>query len=644
MRCLVPTLLALVLAAVAPWPGAGTNATAAARRQAAPALLSQQELADLIDQSLAAAWQEQKLQPTAPADDAVWLRRVSLDLCGSIPDRDEVARFLEESAPDKRARKIDEYLADRRFAENLSYLWTNLLLASAGKDAERTKSWVQPWIETQIQAGMPYRELVHHMIADAGSTIDPGSLSFILSYRDAIETIAGVSARTFLGLQIQCAQCHDHPFDKWKQTDFNRFTGFFLDMRADHVPTARKGVPLFRVLDMTPEWDLRARLHRIIASHDKGDGEGGDMMSGGGGAMSEAPDDTMVTDAMSATPPESAPSRPATEANSAALVELIKLCRQAENGKAEGLEQLDADPKKFEEFSARLAPDARDLLKRWHDRRAAFGTAGYLDGTPYESKEGVTRRAALADWMTSAENPWFAKAAVNRLWKLLFAKGLTEPVDDLSAKDDRVATELLDRLAEEFNKHGTDLRFLAGALARTHAYALSNSVVTDEAERDGAERWFAAHAPRSFTPEQMTNSLLAATAVEDANGRRGASPSEAARARLLDEMTGYFGTKGGGNEGFAANIPQALFLMNGGYADRGEGMRHSAMFTAFSDDKRSAAERLRPLFLATLSRPPTAAEAEKLTPLALHAKSGPAAGFDDLFWSLVNSTEFHTNH
>src|SRR5262245_56012048 len=306
MRWLAPALLALLLAAVAPWPGPGPRALAAPRPQEAAAKpLTQQELADVVDAALEAGWKEQELEPTAPADDATWLRRLSLDLCGSIPDRGEVERFLSESAADKRSKKIDEYLADRRFAENLSYLYTNLLLASSGKDAERTKPWVQPWIESQIEKGVPYRELVHHVIADAGSTTDPGSLSFILSYRDAIETIAGVTARTFLGLQIQCAQCHDHPFDKWKQTDFNRFTGFFLEMRADHVPTNRKGVPLFRVLDMTPEWDLKERLHRIVAvSREKG--AGGEMMAGGGdgGAMAASSDDTMVSDVMRAPPSE----------------------------------------------------------------------------------------------------------------------------------------------------------------------------------------------------------------------------------------------------------------------------------------------------------------------------------------------------
>jgi hypothetical protein len=143
----------------------------------------------------------------------------------------------------------------------------------------------------------------------------------------------------------------------------------------------------------------------------------------------------------------------------------------------------------------------------------------------------------------------------------------------------------------------------------------------------------------------MTNSLLTATALEDANGHRATTPPEAARSRLLDEMNGYFGTKGmGGNDAFAANIPQSLFLMNGGYADRGDGMRHSAMYAVFADEKLGAAERLAPLFLATLGRPPTAAECARLEPLALHAKNGTAAGFEDLFWSLVNSTEFHTNH
>src|SRR5688572_7085656 len=224
-----------------------------------------QALAERIDSALVQEWKQQGLVPALSADDATWLRRLSLDLCGAIPRPGETERFLADPSPDKRERKIDEYLADRRFADNQAQIWSDLLLSASGKDALRTEPWILAFLEEEFAKGTSFATITELLIRDSGTREEPGSLGFILSYRDAIETLSGVTARAFLGLQIQCAQCHDHPYDTWKQDDFNRFTGFFYDMRADHVPGGKSKDGLFRVDDSSPERNLELRVRRMLS-------------------------------------------------------------------------------------------------------------------------------------------------------------------------------------------------------------------------------------------------------------------------------------------------------------------------------------------------------------------------------------------
>jgi len=541
---------------------------------------SPQALADLIDRALESEWEARKLDAATPADDATWLRRLSIDLCGTIPARAEAAAFLADDRPDRRQRKIDEYLADRACAENLSYLWSNALLSGAQRGPEAMR--LRPWLERQFEANVPFADVTRALLGSTGRTDENGATSFVLAYANDIEALASVTARTLLGVQIQCAQCHDHPYDRWKQSDFNGFTGFFLGVRASRTSEVPQ---VYRLSDAPPEEVRRDHLRRIVKA----------------------------------------------------------LRRQPMSDGEPGMIDPDAD---LDVQIARLPAAQRERLEKARERQTNFGDARFLDGAAYRDSRLLTRRAALAEWVTDPKNPWFAQAVVNRTWGHLFGRGLTEPIDDLTGSQDRILPQLLDTIARQFVQSGTDLRYLLSALVRTRAYALGNSLERDAEKRAGQERWYAAHPLRPFSAEQVLHSLLRATATEEKQvPRERGDEFEVARRKLLEKFRYVFADDEGGDaDRFASSIPQALFLMNGRMTNEEITLRRSRMLDEILDETRSDRERLRQIFYATLSRPPTQREAERLGRLVRGSKGGGKRGIEDLYWALLNSTEFLTNH
>ena len=599
-----------------------------------------------IDSALDQVAATERLSTEPDCGDAAWLRRASLDLCGIIPAAAEVERFLADATPEKRDRKVDEYLASDRFSENLASLWTNLLLPSNGKQAERTNEWLEPWLTEQFSRGVPFSEIVRAIVSESGESRTPGAIAVTLNYRDSIETLSGLTARAFLGLQIECAQCHDHPFDHWKRDEFNRFTAFFADVRGDVTASRERGPPLFRVVDRNPEWDLSDRLAKLVAPPRKKKGA-----ASSGEAMNDGPmgDDVAATVG-------------GFNADELAMVRrLMGLC-QSTDGVSPPIRALVADADRYRELLARSPVATHDALGLYHDRRELFSAPRFLDGSDYTPAEGVSKRAALANWIVAPENDWFARAIVNRVWRQLFGAGLIEPVDDLSGSKDQVAPELLARLAREFSAHGTDLRFLIGAIARTRAYARANRKSDEGGVISRAERTFAAHSVRSFSAEQIANSLNRTLGQEGATGvadpTRSYTPRDSRnRDRLLAALGTILGARDtAGAQTFSPSIPEALFLLNGPSTEPRAQAGRSEMVRAFGDVALGSVARLTPVYLATLGRPPRPEEAERLLTHALAANPPATAGtkpgasdplieaFDDLLWALLNSTEFHTNH
>jgi len=204
-------------------------AIAAGRLSAAPFANAETPLRDTIDREIAAAWEREKVTPAPAANDAEFLRRVWLDLVGVIPTADESAAFLDDASPDKRAKLIDKLLDDPRYAEQQANYWDLLFFGRRPADSELTnrREGFQKWLREKFASGESYDRWAHDLLLAQGST-SAGPAMFFAQFRARPEDAAEAVSRLFLGTQIHCARCHDHPFDKWTQTDFYGVAGFFV--------------------------------------------------------------------------------------------------------------------------------------------------------------------------------------------------------------------------------------------------------------------------------------------------------------------------------------------------------------------------------------------------------------------------------
>lgn len=196
---------------------------------ALPVRAEDKPLRQIIDAEVRAAWLGEKISPAAPADDAAFVRRVFLDLVGSIPTYEETRQFLQDSSPDKRTRLVDRLLEDPRFAEHQANTWMPVFFPrySMNEDIARGREVFHRWLKEKFARNEPYDRIARDILMAEGNTVDHGPPLFYLQFGAKPEETTVAVSRIFLGTQLQCAQCHDHPNDKWKQVDFYGMAGFF---------------------------------------------------------------------------------------------------------------------------------------------------------------------------------------------------------------------------------------------------------------------------------------------------------------------------------------------------------------------------------------------------------------------------------
>jgi hypothetical protein len=185
-----------------------------------------------LDPLIEALWREAKVTPAPPADDGAFLRRVSLDLIGRTPSLAEAKAFLADPGPDRRARVVDRLLGSHAFAEHWGDVYADLLFGQERKAAKLEKQYdPQAWLVKAFDENRGYDKIARALITATGDLRDNGAVGFVVARArggGGPEAVTGAAARIFLGLQIQCAQCHDHPYDKrWKQEDFYGLVAYF---------------------------------------------------------------------------------------------------------------------------------------------------------------------------------------------------------------------------------------------------------------------------------------------------------------------------------------------------------------------------------------------------------------------------------
>jgi hypothetical protein len=573
-----------------------------------------------IDALLAERWNAAGLTPSGPCSDLDFLRRVTLDLTGTIPSLPETRAFAADPAPDKRARLVDRLLASRPFAQH----WTDVLeLAWLDRPTELQRSnrdQFRGWLEGRLAEGAGFDAIAREVLLAVGDQRDVGQAAYVIRYGGKAGDVAGAAARHFLGVQIQCAQCHNHPYEAWTTADFRDFAAFFGQTQMVPVrgpdpkdPTRQKRV----------SWAVEDGGRGTKAARVMGGMEGGDMGGGADGGMGGAEDEGGDL---------SPRQRRQRERRRAEMEKRLQELKEKNPERAQALEWATATP------------------------RALGETAAYDVGER-------SRREAFADWLTGPGRQRFARATANRLWAQCFGRGLVHPVDDFSPQHPATHPALLDRLATELARSGYSLRDFLRLLTSTRAYQLASVPSADNA---GDTELYARAYVRQLTPEQAYASLFQATTGADpgtADERRRRFILRA-RESFIDAFVVELGNEEGDTvDAFQGSIPAALALLNGGLSNgaepdaggkragkgrtRGRGRdrgRGAAAAGADTVDQIVAAhadpaERVRSLYLAALVREPSAAELERCTTYVAEAPD-PVEGCEDLLWALVNSTEF----
>eukprot|EP00913_Durusdinium_trenchii_P008928 g8394.t1 len=204
------------------------------------------EVVKKINQYIRQAWKDNEIESSPRASDGEFARRASLDIVGHIPTYEQLMTFLEDESPDKRARFVDMLLADSDYIRNWTNIWANILVGRAN-NRRGNRQALERWLRGEIYRNTPYDKFVHGLVAAEGSVTDNGAVAFLANHlNEQAVPATSITARVFLGLQVQCTQCHNHPFNKWKQGQFWGMNAFFRGTRRQRVGENRNE---FRLTD-----------------------------------------------------------------------------------------------------------------------------------------------------------------------------------------------------------------------------------------------------------------------------------------------------------------------------------------------------------------------------------------------------------
>ena len=542
------------------------------------------------------------IPPADDCDDATFFRRLLLDLVGTLPDPAEVRAFLADTSPDKRTLLVERLFERPEFTDFWTLQLSDLLQNRKERDHDvRGVKGVRSfhaWLRGQVAANRPWNDLARDVLTARDAAPAVGWWIVTVGEKQAVESEAADSAaQAFLGVRIGCARCHNHPLEKYTQDDYYHFTAFFSRVALDRRPPA-EGATLL-LIGSRQQRDLERQkggVEQEVAKLEAPTGDGGQPAD---------------------------PSQPADPA----LIE----------AKQKQIEQLAGEIEKARSaaVTATQPRTGRQLPPQGLDRRTA------------EIAAGADPRESLAEWIVSPDNPAFAAAIVNRLWKHFFAVGLVEPVDDLRATNPPSNAPLLAALAGEFVRSGHDLRHVMRLLVNSRTYQLASDTTAESAN----DRRFHSHYyPRRLPAEVLADAIAKATAVPDAF----AGAPEGTRAIQLPgpQADSYFLATFGRSDRVTAcacersgdvTLPQLLHLQNSdtilGKIRRDDGTL-ARLLTATAAGP--ADPLVEGLFLATVSRLPLPAERAAVDAALSGADRGEVAS--DLLWALLNAKEFTFNH
>ena len=556
-----------------------------------------------IDDAVFKKLQALRLPPAPPCDDATFARRLHLDLTGTLPTAELAAAFAKDTAPDKRARLADELLGSPRFVDYWTLQLADLFQNRKERDhdvrgAKGVRSF-HAWLRAQVAANRPWDALARDVLTARGSASETPAVGYFIynlgeKRQPEQSDLPDSVAQAFLGTRIGCARCHNHPLERYTQDDFYHFAAFFARVSLDR----KEPLDGFTALQLGTQTELQ--LDKQLQQAEE-----------------------KVAKAKEAA---AAPGLEAKEAEKRAKEVTSSEKRVAEL--AQQIKSTRAKPPSVQQPRTRQMMVAQPL-----DRRALV------------MAEGADPREAFTDWMTAPENPYFAGAMVNRIWRHFMGVGLVEPVDDLRDSNPPSNPELWALLKREFAA-GHDLRKLMRFIVTSRTYQLA----ADTTRANAADQRFHSH----FYARRLPAEVLL-DAVGDVTGVPETFPGYPVglRAVQLPDSTvnSYFLTLFGRSDRVSAcacersgdvTLPQLLHLNTGEdlfKKIKAPDARLTVLLKQFPDD----AQLTEQLYLTTLGRKPTPAEREAV--IRQRSAADPReAFFADLLWALLNTKEFAFNH
>ncbi len=499
-------------------------------------------VANFIDRHVFARQKDLQLQPAAIATDEVFLRRVYLDAIGTLPTAEEAKQFLDSTTVDKRTKLIDRLLEREEFAWLWALKWADVMRGSDVTISRRGVHSFHRYLVELFRDDRPFDVFARETLTSLGNTLHRPAANFHRIARTP-EDAAEAMAQLFLGVRIQCAKCHNHPFEAITQDDYYGLAAYFARIKF-------KG-KRFGADEEFVYLDRRGELRH--------------------------------------------PSRNVT-------------VEPAVFGKPAGMLELEDD-----------------------------------------------RRRVLADWLTKKDNPYFAKAIVNRVWYHLLKQGIVEPVDDFRATNPPSNRELLDSLAAEFVKNGYRVKPIVRAILTSNTYQLSAQPPVQQSPKAADPgRYFTHAAMEMLSAEQVLDAISSATGVpaEFKGAPDGTRAIQLAEGAVDHPFLQAFSKPVRDVLCECAredepSLNQVLHLINNPkiISDIASSRSRVSRWVEakISDAEFSDAEIFEAMYLATLSRRPTTGERELMTDYLSQADDRLAA-FHDLQHALLNSNEFLLRH
>ncbi|HEY2466489.1 MAG TPA: DUF1549 domain-containing protein [Terracidiphilus sp.] len=491
------------------------------------------------------------IPPSPQANDSEFLRRAFLDATGTLPSPSEVESFLHDSSPDKRNHLIDNLIKRPEFVDYWAYKWSDLLLVSSNHLSNEEMWSYYRWIRASVADDKPWNEFAEEVITANGNTLKNGAANYWVIHRDPLD-ISENMAQAFMGINISCAHCHNHPLAKWTQKDYYGMANLFARVRLKTFSDSgfRPGVgPIFNNV-----------------------------------TVYSAPTGEFMDDRL----------------------------------------MIPVPPKPLD--AKALATDVSG------DTRAYF-----------------------ANWLTSDENPFFARNIVNRVWRNFMGRGLIEPVDDLRDTNPATNQELLDALVKDFVAHHYDVDYLIRTIMQSATYQTSSRPVK---ENTGDDKYGSHFLIRRLPAEVLLDAYSQVTQTPESfdgypSGTRGLELPDTA-------VKSYFLTAFGRPErqqtreserSSVPTITQALDIINGETLNNKLRSPSNSiamlMRLGFSDE-----QIVDYLYQASLSRHPSATERTTLLRALDTAEHEGGSNADearktaliDMSWALLTGEEFMFDH